>query len=793
MATWQLIAETNETAALNDKYKAELYVYSDDVITSRTHALLSDFKLTRGSASRRDKFGGISPTQITFSLRDYENRLLEGFSALGDADAKLILKRNGIAFFVGNLTITTTQKEIVFDNTAVAFRAFDGLSRLKEFRDWSDVIGTRIKIHQLMFKIFSALEFDLDIFIYADFYKGNTENGDEFPFESQYAYIEDYLAAKSDLSYWDVLDYLCKQFNLEIFQSHAVWHVRQNIAIHNVSDVAIDGITIVKVAGTTGAATKNKISLNNEVLFSELAEKPLGIKYKQYDKIIMQSDYGEKWKLATNSFWAYNDDKKNQVWLNPKFEKGNEGWETVSGSPTFKDGALIMENGDVVKQTSGEFQGGEKIKLTFQTDCSRMILSSSEILGHLNLPEANHDNPLFRVKYVGETNTYYFYSADTNSVATNGDVETGDTTGWSSDCTLSAQTSYVHGGSYALKSEFLAGDGEVLARNDFTLANNGGKVTASVWIKVASVTSRFVEAQLVLPGQKITQRVLLDSTDWEKITLEAENHSSGAAYFQLVYLDDDDEVFYIDDLEVLETTESGYSWQATEPSPDATFGISMLGVRKGLSNFLEIYTTNTFKIEEEIILPSEKGSVVVELFGGGTPSGNNYAGEYGAIHRVAAVEIVESETERTDAPNSFLLECFHREGNEKKIEVPFHDLDPYGIANFWYSVWSGELGYRYYRTTEWETPIGSKPLLEAVAWLLLNYHQSRDGYDVRLLPGTDFEFYELAEIDFSNSGTKKYYLPVYEETLLISDRKRFVLLRHELSSDVPSVFRYFLA
>jgi|GEM_PF-5432843 len=797
--SWTLFASVSSTSALYDSWTAEIYKNTTSTLTTRTYTLLSDMKLTRGSASRKDKFGGFTFTAVTFTLRDYQHTLFDTLSGADDSEFKAIIKKNGSVFFVGNVVLMTSKKDVTLKNSPIQIKVYDGLKRLKNFDDFSALVGLKRKINEVLYDMLGSVGFGIDIHLYSRIWKGSTSAGSEFPGESQLLYFEDYLSANPTATYYDILDYLTKQLNLEIFQASGVWVVRQIVSINFVTATATDGITKVVIDGATGHVTKSVVSLNQAITSSDLAGKPVTYQGNKYERISYANKYNEVRRIGMFELYSFDDTKQNQFWENPQFEKDRLGWTTVSGSPKFKNKSLMMNHGDEVKQLSAKLNGSEKVRISAIVDCSRMVLQSSEILNHFNYQGTTHDNPLFQIIYKGDSNNYYFFAPTWADADVNGDFETGDLTGWSTggSNTLAIESTEIHGGSYSGKAVWF--DDDVLFANSFTYTKDGN-VEASVWVK--GDTGQGIECRLYdgAGSYESVRRTL--TGDWQQISVSLYSHTAASASFQILRTESKYYTVYADDLVVQEkaASASDYEFSTTAPNPDGKFGVPLAGVYgTSLWDLLEIYSVATFKFEQEITIPAEAGYLEIHLYGGGTASGNDYPGEFGACHRKFDAELVSSTDSDDTNPSEFHLDSTLGSyagsfpASVKSIDIPFHDLDAYGNSSFWFSAYDSSAGTTVYsRTIRWTTPWGEKPLTEALASLLLGYHQNIQCFDVKLLPNTSGDYNNVFYGDLDGGG-KKYFLPVYEETNLIDADKRFVLIQHELAAEVVAADESFYA
>jgi len=281
-------------------------------------------------------------------------------------------------------------------------------------------------------------------------------------------------------------------------------------------------------------------------------------------------------------------------------------------------------------------------------------------------------------------------------------------------------------------------------------------------------------ANIVISFNCVVSRMVLDAGD---ILLEANNelvevqfHASGSA--NIYYLRRDTS-----------------RWDTSSGSL-TFFGVDLYGVDLN-GTYAEEYSVNTLEKRIELPAPAEAGTVKIILKGGGSVSGNSYPGEF-VQHNYATVELQEINNHDIQVPASYIVsaEISSDIVRTLELEIPFSDLDPFNV-NFWRYEYDPGTGYEYFRVYEWDDRAGTTyTLMKHLAIEFLEYHQDNAGLDLKLLPGTSGGFDNLIYGDIDGNGTR-YYLPVYEEGMLIEDQRRFILLEHKEASISPTVKQYY--
>ena len=627
---WHKIAQTASLVQLHDTYKLELYQELSSAPGSvETLIIQNDFKLRRGNPSAKNKFQRILNTTIDFNVWDVSKYLIDVLRSAPEYEFKGIILKNSATFYAGYVTLLLDNLYYKRSNIEVGIKLYDGLNRLKEFTDLTDIGTGLVSLKEIVRTIFNALNLNLDISAYQNIFTGSDENDpDARALWLEYFKIEDLInTLGNNASYYDVLTFLANLFDWNIFQENGIWVLRQNASIKHVAVAATDGIWREDVEYDTGNYQSTKVDLDNAMDDTDLQVDPISFEYQKLDQV----------EITVPSYLPEGipqfDEATEEPWLNPFFREGSRGWTTDAGTPEYRDDAAYLDPTEQISQQYTGFTSGEKFRLKLSVSAIRMVLDAGDVLLQW------YDNPLAKIVYYGSVNTYYL--------------------GYAS--------------------------GEYLVWNT---TNNNNKI----------------------------------------------------------------------------------------------WGFPMAGMPTA-GTYKKIYNRQTLELDAEITLPAEAGDLEIQLFGGGTASGNNYPYEQGAIHHFCIVEKVEDSTGLpTSVPDRLIHRAYIADAKEiQKINLPFADYNPFNGATIWYlEETTAPAAVNYYRAYDWSPDNGT--LIENIAERIIKQNRSRRGFDLLLLPGVALRFINLIEADFEDESATYYYLPVFEETRLIADHKRFVLLEHNYDS-----------
>jgi len=396
---WHQVASTNSVQHSQSAWQIYIYQWRNTTPTPVTVKLASDISLKRGSANHTNKVIHISVTQASFLVKDTAGTLFGLMAEASDSDFKAVIKKDGSTWFTGNLVLLTTSKDFTFTNQIISFRMYDGLQRLSRFKDVSALTMGRVKVKDLLLEILNALNFEINIKIYQNMYKGATENGGAYPNESNYVYTEDYVAVNSSASYYDILLMMCKQFGWEIFQDEGVWIVRQIVSMKYVVSAPTDNIIEVTVTYSTGAVSKTTLNKNLSLTSADIQFQKNSFKYARYNEARISTACFEPKSLA-NRYGR----RIYLGWVNPFFQQGSSGWTVNIGTANFGNGTLQIEPTGEVVQTSGALSASDEVTISFSVTCVRMVLNALQMLDHTTA----HENPLLRITYVEEDTTVHY-------------------------------------------------------------------------------------------------------------------------------------------------------------------------------------------------------------------------------------------------------------------------------------------------------------------------------------------------------------------------------------------------
>lgn len=206
------------------------------------------------------------------------------------------------------------------------------------------------------------------------------------------------------------------------------------------------------------------------------------------------------------------------------------------------------------------------------------------------------------------------------------------------------------------------------------------------------------------------------------------------------------------------------------------------------------YSYATYEGEFLIIpgSPTTDGYYIIHLYGGAALTYNkpyeiSAQHNYFILSREKQESTYPSENPLTTTnPTSILIGgSIDNDGNTAKVDIPFHDEDPFNMFSSW--NWYGSSPVVKEKTISWNLDgFGAYGLLELIARKTLRFNsKALDVRDVKFGPGRNVKYTELPAADLDGSGTK-YYLPIYEDTKLIDDDSRFILIEHV--EGTPAIF-----
>lgn len=297
--------------------------------------------------------------------------------------------------------------------------------------------------------------------------------------------------------------------------------------------------------------------------------------------------------------------------------------------------------------------------------------------------------------------------------------------------------------------------------------------------QISQVSGEFEDgAEFVVKIQSTCIRMILDNGD--RITVWSDN-----PLFRIIFEGNDSNNYYLNN--------TSFAWDGS-PTNNNIFGLEMWGVFPGPAfDFLEEYNKNTYTFERELETPSgaDGGKVKIVLFGGANASGNNYPLEISAIHNYAIVERKIIDVATIVAPKELVIASQVSEPKEEKnIAVPFHDFNPYSGVSLWNLEVDEFAEETFHRSDNW-SPDGDM-LLETISKKIVKFHRNNRGYDLKFLPGKSISFLNLFQADLESESVNSYFLPIYEESLLLEDEKRFVIIEHEESSETVNTQTEFI-
>lgn len=415
---WHKIAETASLTQLQATWKLELYQELSSAPGSvETLVLQNDFKLRRGNPSARNKFQRILNTTVDFQIYDMSRWLIDTLRSAPEYEFKGIILKNSATYYAGYVTLLLDKLLYKNTNLEVGIKLYDGLNRLKEFTDLTDIGTGLISFKEIVRTIFNALNLNLDINAYQNIFVGSDENDpDARALWLEYFKIEDFInTLGKTASYYELLTTLADMFDLNVFQENGVWVLRQNASIKHVAVAATDGIWKEEVEYDTGNYDSSKVDLDRAIADTDLQVDPVSFEYQKLDQVEINIASYEPEKTP------YLDDDDQVIWLNPNFVEGDRGWTTETGSPDFKDDSVYMNSvdgspnpavydGDEITQESSALTSGDTVIISISVTSIRMILSDADVVSLLT----PSNNPLVYIEFIGVTNNYK-WNTNTNA------------------------------------------------------------------------------------------------------------------------------------------------------------------------------------------------------------------------------------------------------------------------------------------------------------------------------------------------------------------------------------------
>jgi len=206
-------------------------------------------------------------------------------------------------------------------------------------------------------------------------------------------------------------------------------------------------------------------------------------------------------------------------------------------------------------------------------------------------------------------------------------------------------------------------------------------------------------------------------------------------------------------------------------------------------NYIKEYSAADLNLDLKVTTPNDIGTLSLHLIGGSANSGNNYPKEF-VNYNFAKLDLVQTDDNNDIIPTNYYVKAII--GDREKVEdVIFNDLDPFNV-NLWHSDYDyGSGTTTYSRTVTWNTELGTKTFMEYIAQQQLGLLQNNQGLDAKIIPGKTLKFNEIIYSTIESAITR-YYLPIYEETELINDKKRFVLIEHNHATISPTIVKEYV-
>ena len=390
--SWKQFGVTNTYEHSNDSYYIKLFKDTTATLsTTYNIKIISNPILKRGNANTKERKAGIMATEILFSIKDNGRTISELLANGEDGEFKATVYKNGSIFFVGNLLLLTTKRETTLNNPVINLKIYDGLSRLKQFTDFSSFSTDLLRVTKILCSILNTLDFEMDIHIYQNVYKGNeTASETILPVATNYARLTDYIFDKSNPSYFTVVEKMYNQFFWQIFQEDGVWIVRQVPSFS--SSVRKTRIDYKNCSSSGGTA----VTVTHPLSSDDLLKKALSFDSKKITRVIAVSPCYSALTLPRLF-------EKTLAWLNGDFKHGATGWNAGSSSPTYNNGWVEISGADSIYQESGTLTASQNIEINIKGVSVRVVQDATEVF----------NDAIVRIMYIDPaTPTTYFLDED---------------------------------------------------------------------------------------------------------------------------------------------------------------------------------------------------------------------------------------------------------------------------------------------------------------------------------------------------------------------------------------------
>jgi len=348
MAFTKFVQTADHESADGNTYKIELFIDSGSPPTLRT----LDFKglptITTGKSSTKTKFDFIKSSKAEIVFHDQDRWLYDILVDSDDLILKGIIYQNSTAIFTGLVTAQLQKTPFTESLNLVTVTIYDGITRLKEYDDITALPSGKASLTDIFRGILDSLGYYLYIDVYMNVYP-YPSSGSKAP-DLIGIELADFFAIKEDLTYYDILEYICKTLQFSFFQENNVW-----VFQHLTSMAGSPKKTRIDLAGSTTYSTS---SVETTFALEDVAYRPPKFNVPKIDTILIKVPAVDAGNYKQESIKR----RENLLWLNPLFKEGSTGW-TVSGTATFKTNSVQVQPGSLVFQMSEAIDSGQKVEV----------------------------------------------------------------------------------------------------------------------------------------------------------------------------------------------------------------------------------------------------------------------------------------------------------------------------------------------------------------------------------------------------------------------------------------------
>jgi hypothetical protein len=397
---WHLLAQTESKQNMGSAWQAKIYEYTTDNVTSSTVSLMTGFNIRRGNASAKDKTPRITPTEISFAIKDESGYLFNRMADKSDELFRCVITKDSGDFFIGFLLLMTPRREFNVTKSVIKLKAYEGFGRLKDHYNYSGFPDGLQPKTEILRTILNTFDFDLDIKIYQDVNQAAAN------ITREQLRIQDYLAVAPGASYYDVLIMILQQSNYELYQYEGYWICRQ-IMTFKVASLpwVLGGMHQYLIDYSDGSQTLSYVGKNVELTLADLSTAPQAFRAKSYTKVKVKQRCFNPQTLPKR-----HNNLTDVSWVNGYFKQGNAGWTTSAGSPEFCDGCVKMAPGDIIYQDSGVINANEELIIEVHSVGLRMVLVNEIFPGQ----DDRVDELIVQIQYRATGGTIYYYDKFNN-------------------------------------------------------------------------------------------------------------------------------------------------------------------------------------------------------------------------------------------------------------------------------------------------------------------------------------------------------------------------------------------